>query len=240
MLLYYCPMTAPLNRQRADEISIEVGRVFSPSAPIDDKALFAGRRAQVRQVVDAINQKGQHAIIFGDRGVGKTSLANVLGSFVPQGVISQRINCDIGDSFNTVWRKVFTELQAQDATQVGGFSGISQQPRADVSEDVISPDVVRRQLTIWSKKALLILVIDEFDRIDDNYRPIFADTIKSLSDHAVAATVILVGVADSVEHLISEHESIQRALVQVKMPRMSRDEIKEILQTGVVADRNAD
>ena len=228
-------MAAPVSADRAEELSLEASRVFSPSAPIDDRALFAGRIEQVRQVIDAINQKGQHAIIFGDRGVGKTSLSNVLASFLPQGTtpFSQRINCDEGDSFNSVWHKVFSEIQYQEVAKVGGFSGQSQRPRADADADVISPDVVRRQLTMWSSKNLPILIIDEFDRVADSYRAIFADTIKTLSDHAVPATVILVGVADSVEQLISGHESIQRALVQIKMPRMSKEEIEEIVKNGL-------
>ena len=228
-------MSAALDRQRADELSIEAGRVFSPSAPIDERALFAGRRKEIRQVLDAVNQKGRHAIIYGDRGVGKTSLANVLTSFLPPGgpVFSRRINCDTGDSFNSLWEKVFSEVQGQQTSAVGGFQGPSQRPRADANQDVISPEVVRRQLTIWANDSHPILIIDEFDRIDDRYRTIFADTIKTLSDHAVRATVIFVGVADSVDQLMAEHESIQRALEEVKMPRMTSDEIKEVIQKGL-------
>lgn len=228
-------MSEALTQQRAEELSLEAGRVFSPSAPIDERALFAGRRLQIRQVIDAVNQKGQHAIIFGDRGVGKTSLANVLVSFLPAGedVFSRRVNCDAGDSFDSLWKKVFEEVQLHDSTVVGGLAGPSQRPRADATADIITPEVVRRQLSLWSQNKILILVIDEFDRIDDRYRAIFADTIKTLSDHAIAATVVLVGVADSVDQLVAEHESIQRALVQIKIPRMSNDEVKEIIQAGI-------
>jgi hypothetical protein len=143
--------------------------------------------------------------------------------------MARRINCDKGDSYNSVWQKVFNEIQPQDVSRVAGFAGTGFGPRADASAEIISPDVVRRQLTVWSEQALPILIIDEFDRVDDNYRTIFADTIKTLSDHSVPATVVLVGVADSVDQLITEHESIQRALVQVKMPRMSKEETREIV-----------
>lgn len=83
-----------------------------------------------------------------------------------------------------------------------------------------------------SSQALTIFIIDEFDRLDQEPRHAFADTVKALSDHAVRATVILVGVADSVSELIAEHQSVERALVQVQMPRMSSDEIKQIITTG--------
>ena len=55
-------------------LGIKVGDVFRPSAPVDEKALFAGREEQVRRVIDAIFQRGQHVMIYGERGVGKTSL----------------------------------------------------------------------------------------------------------------------------------------------------------------------
>lgn len=228
-------MTTPLTHERSLELSLEVSRIFTPAAPIDDKTLFAGRSKQIHDLIDAINQKGQHAIIFGDRGVGKTSLTNVLGGFLPQDgyTVTKRINCDKGDSFNSVWQKVFEEVQQSEVTKIAGFGSAGHPPRIDAYADIISPDVVRRQLEAWAKTSLPVLVIDEFDRVDSNYRVVFADTIKTLSDHAVGATVILVGVADSVDELISEHESIQRALVQIKMPRMSRDEIKELLTKGI-------
>jgi Cdc6-like AAA superfamily ATPase len=228
-------MPEVIDQSRAEQLSFEASRVFSPSAPIDERSLFAGRRDEIRQVIDAINQKGRHAIIYGDRGVGKTSLANVLKSFLPSGgaVWSRRINCDTGDSFNSLWEKVFAEVQSQQVSSVGGFPAPSQRPRADATQEIITPETVRRQLMLWSNNSLPILIIDEFDRMDDRYRTIFADTIKTLSDHAVPATVVLVGVADSVDQLIAEHESIQRALEEVKMPRMSSDDVKEVIQKGL-------
>jgi hypothetical protein len=60
-----------------------------------------------------------------------------------------------------------------------------------------------------------------------------ADTIKMLSDYSVAATILLIGVADSVDDLIKEHQSTERALIQVPMPRMSDDEVREIIAKGL-------
>ena len=51
----------------------------------------------MRRLIDAANQAGQHAIIYGERGVGKTSLANVLSSylepFTSEAIASARVNC---------------------------------------------------------------------------------------------------------------------------------------------------
>lgn len=235
--------SAAMTSEMAQTLSIMAGRIFTPTSPIEEKSLFAGRRPQIERVIDAVNQKGQHAIIFGERGVGKTSLAKVLSSFlagVPNiNILAARINCDTADNFDSVWRKVFAELQLQSVAQVSGFTSENsgdvkrKLELIEVLDDTLSPDTIRRQLRILSQNALPILIIDEFDRLDDQAKAPFADTIKSLSDDAVNATVVLVGVADTIDQLISQHQSVGRALVQIKMPRMSAEEVNEIINTGL-------
>ncbi len=59
-----------------------------------------------------------------------------------------------------------------------------------------------------------------------------AETIKALSDHAVRATIILVGVAENIDELLGEHESISPNIVQIQMPRMRLTELEEIINKG--------
>ena len=56
---------------------------FNPSGPVSDKDLFAGRESQITDVLGAVGQSGQHVILFGERGVGKTSLASLTHEFGP-------------------------------------------------------------------------------------------------------------------------------------------------------------
>lgn len=87
---------------------------------------------------------------------------------------------------------------------------------------------------LLGRGVLLIIIVDEFDRLPKGETTaLFADTIKVLSDQSVPATLVLVGVADSVDGLILGHESIERNLVQVPMPRMSVDELHEIVRNGL-------
>ena len=53
-----------------EQIALDVGKVFTPAVPVSDRDLFIGRIEEIRRLVDAINQRGQHAAIFGNRGVG--------------------------------------------------------------------------------------------------------------------------------------------------------------------------
>ena len=61
----------------------------------------------------------------------------------------------------------------------------------------------------------------------------FADTIKTLSDFSLDTTLILVGVADDIDDLITEHESINRCLAQIHLPRMSVGELESIVKFGI-------
>jgi hypothetical protein len=80
----------------------------------------------------------------------------------------------------------------------------------------------------------MVIIFDEFDRLNNAMTTVMmADAIKSLSDSGVDATIMLIGVADSVDALIGEHQSIERALVQVKLPRMSLAEVQQIVIKGV-------
>jgi Cdc6-like AAA superfamily ATPase len=218
-------------------LAIEAGKAFTPTSPIDERSLFSGRDEQVRLLIDVINQKGQHAVLYGERGVGKTSLANVMSSFLgnPAGtIVAPRVNCDAADTFDSVWRKVFEHLEESRNAHPVGFRSKPEKhrPPIAVADDRLTPESVRRFLVTLAQSALPIVIIDEFDRLGEQPRRAFADLIKTLSDHAVGATVVLVGVADSVEQLIEEHASVERALVQIRMPRMSVKEIRSVLDNG--------
>lgn len=196
----------------------EAAEVFTPGAPVDDLTLFAGRLEQVKDVINAVGQRGQHVVLYGERGVGKTSLANVLQDIFAQRQIGSlrcvRVNCGTTDEFYGIWRKIFRELD------LDGDEAIP-----------ITPDDIRYVLRDLEPKALI--VIDELDRLDDpDTLTLFSDTIKTLSDHSVPSTLILVAVADSIDELIEDHHSIERALAQVLMPRMSPHELGDIIERG--------
>ncbi len=219
----------------------QISTVFSPAAPINSRDLFAGRLDQVTQVLGAIAQTGQHVVLYGERGVGKTSLANTIHLFWEEArkgsdaIVTPRVNCDSTDNFGTVWMKVLEEIELYYDKQGWPFptnGGVLEAAVKDIRNGDATPHAVRRFLDLMGK--WFIVIIDEFDRLaDDAGLELFADTIKTLSDHAVYTTLMLVGVADTVDGLIDDHASIDRALVQVLMPRMSNEELREIVSRGL-------
>ena len=206
--------------------------------------MFSGRGAQIALLEDSVSQRGRHAIVFGERGVGKTSLANVLQLVMHRPnkeLIYVRVNADPTDTFASLWKKVFKRMTYVAATLEGPVT-------KRISEDFpaeLSPDDVQLVLSEFTSNHIPIIVLDEFDRIKDAATTqLVADTIKALSDYSVNATVIVVGVAEDVSTLIQGHASITRSLIQIKMPRMSTEELKQLVLTryarcGIATDADA-
>lgn len=195
-----------------------VASAFTPGAPVDSLALFRGRWNQIQDVVSAAAQRGYHVALYGERGVGKTSLANVLAEVFALPDLPQFqaafVTCNTESTFDSIWRDIYRELEI-------------------ATREAIAPEDVRFDLGRLAPPAMI--VIDELDRLtDDESLTLLADTIKTLSDHVVQTTLVLVGVAQSLDGLIGEHASIVRNLQQVEMPRMSSDELVEILDKGFV------
>ena len=209
----------------------DVFDAFTPGPPINELRMFAGRRETLRRLQDITLERGRHAIIFGERGVGKTSLAAIfhkdLNITDPQTgasirvVIDIHINCDTKDSFDSLWRKVFRRIKRHNSSLT-----------ADIDyTGPIEPDHVFLELQRFTANEMPIIVIDEYDRVeDDECRVLMTDVIKGLTLSKTNPTIILVGVAENIIQLVYDHKSIaSRNLVQVPMRRMSRDEIKEII-----------
>ena len=216
-----------------------VGEVFRPAAPIDRRSLFSGRSEQIAELFAIVGQPGQHAVIYGERGVGKTSLAAVTTEMLRSAnMLIARATCDVSDGFDTVWRKTLDEIEFRTVTEGVGFAPLSTEVTKTAAglfnADGITPNDVRRVLERLARQRELVVFVDEFDRLQDQRaRALFADTIKTVSDRVVRVTIVLIGVADSVRELIHEHGSVERALVQVHMPRMTRDELTEIATRGI-------
>jgi len=218
-------------------MQFQAGAVFTPGSPVNERDLFAGRIEQLNKIISAASQRGYHAILYGERGVGKTSLSNILANSLRAGNwLVPRVNCDGADTFSSLWRKAFKDIVFTQESRSAGFSGNStttQQSLVERLPEILGPDDVRRTMQSLGNVQTL-MIFDEFDRlVDDKVAGLMADAIKAFSDFAVPATILLIGVADSVNELISEHQSIERAIVQIPMPRMSSAEVRQIISNGL-------
>jgi Cdc6-like AAA superfamily ATPase len=221
-----------------------ISKAFRPAAPVDDRALFAGREKQMVTLLDLVEQPGQHAAIYGGRGVGKTSLAKVMvkvlaGQTDP--IISLHYTCTASDSFDSIWKSIFGDLFVTLQSPGFGFApqtsstAVPSTAIIDLDGKPVTADTIRRGLMALTRDAPLAIFIDEFDRLPEDEKFGFADTTKVLSDQLTPATIVLIGVADDIDGLVEAHQSVRRSLGQIFMPNMSAEELGEIVEKGVEA-----
>lgn len=95
----------------------KINAAFTPSTPISSLSLFSGRQEQVQRLIGACFQPGQHVVLYGERGVGKTSLARIIIEALAKANVttlkSGTINCDGTDDFSSVWHKALREILVQ-------------------------------------------------------------------------------------------------------------------------------
>jgi Cdc6-like AAA superfamily ATPase len=218
----------------------QLNDAFRPAGPVDQERLFAGRTAQRDRITADISTPGQHVAVFGERGVGKTSLAAVSVNAARQrGLMAMRVNCSPDDDFQLIWDAVVDQVVEQRdmswwnpawASHVEAFASIMGRETSVLAE----PDRIRLALTRLSQATRVLVFFDEYDQIEnEDVSRQMASTIKTLSDHLVDATIAIVGVAANIDELTHGHPSIPRCLDQIYMPRMSSQEIGTIVTRGL-------
>lgn len=209
----------------------EVMEYFTPSAPVTTADLFQGRGKQIDKLLDAIGERGRHAIIYGEPGVGKSSLSQVIKLFIPTKTSQVKYikkQAFSSDTFSSIWMEIFREMKFI----IESDKDNSEYAVSDLygSSGVTPADVVR-ELSYFNENDIPIVVIDEFNVVEDkNASRLMAETIKALSDDSLKATVIIVGISDSVAKLIDGHQSITRCTEEILMPRMTKDEMQDVME----------
>lgn len=212
---------SPSTGEDWETLSALSNQIFDPRSPIDDDALFSGRLDQITDVLDAVYQRGGHVVIFGERGVGKTSLAKIIDKRVAKilGSITVKFtSCGVNDNFYTIWGNAFNDHTAGETDPASYFKSTD------------NPYAVYNAIVDNISEGQTIYIFDEFDRIRDNDTLfLMADLMKHFSNNPIPATVVIVGVGETLDDLFDSHESISRCCSQVKMPRMHPDELNGIM-----------
>lgn len=216
---------------------LEASQVFTPGWPVSQKDLFSGRKDALERILEAIVSPGRHPIIFGQRGVGKTSLANIMSDLITN-VLAVYASCDSSDTFGSIWNRLLENTTITFREKAWGLSREEVEKktslRAFIKGDTsdVTPSQVAELLGgivgEWT-----IFIIDEFDKVTNRAaRARMADLIKHVSDTNKWVSIVVVGVGPSISTLIGHHPSIERNLLQVELPTMSDDEIKGIVRQG--------
>ena len=220
------------------ELNKALREAFTPTRPKQEvNSLFVGRLNTLRRIIAAIEEERAHVVLFGDRGRGKTSLANAVQQIASQaGYFTLKLTCSAELSFEDVFRNFLRRI-----------------PGTFYRSEVDNPFAARRTMSSFDELlpegsfsvtelndvlaeiqgAHVMLVLDEYDRVtSEDLRNKLAELIKNLTDSSIPVTLFIVGVAESLDQLLGKHPSIQRSLVAVHLPLMSDKEIDRIIVAG--------
>lgn len=237
-----------------DDLFLRVSEYYRPSVPIDDPEMFMGRIEEKSLLLRTLITPGRHALIYGLRGIGKTSLINIAIKYFFLNSNSEyqtiRHTCSFNDNYESILFSVLNSLNInQDhklKTTTSGKLNVgfklpfiaNAETEGKIqkelqSEKIIQPKISPNYFYNLIENHQLLIIIDEFDRISDNETILlFSETLKILSDKNSKTKIILAGVANSSNELFGGHLSLNRNLINLQLPLMNDNELVDIINYG--------
>lgn len=221
---------------------------FRPFSPVDLPDFFKGREEDIARLSSELNMPGRHVAIYGERGVGKSSLAQLAYHFARfQQESAYFVKCEATSTYESIFGQflseagmtflpngVESESQASASAAIGGLGvGGSRSTRMRHHAIEALRSIGPAMLLKLFRDRPGLLILDEFDRVQDApTRTRLAETLKHFSDAASKTKIIVVGVAQTLADLIGQHASLTRCLAQLKLERMKRSDLSEIIRAG--------
>lgn len=238
----------PAMSDRLANVRMKLRSAYTPSQPVVDRRMFAGRTEVLTTLIRSIEDQRLHIVLYGDRGIGKTSLLHVLTQAAREArYIVIYCSCGVASDFEETFRAVAGDIPllfhsgfaptATEAEQGGSLADLL--PAGQLSPRLIS------DLFAKLTGTRVLVVLDEFDRCESaDFRRSIAELIKNLSDRSVRMQLVIAGVAADLTELVEHIPSIRRNVFAMQLPKMSAAEIRYLVKngeasTGVNFDDNA-
>ena len=206
--------------------------VFTPTRPRAGRRTLVGRQEELARILETICDEGSHVVLYAERGRGKTSLSNLaIEGLRRRGAIVARHACEASSSFDSIMHGLAADIPS---------SMMGVRPAADDGEGctALLPERALRPTDVAALSQglscnSLVLVIDEFDRVEDiPTRTRLADTIKLVSDRGMRLHFMIVGVSATLEDIIGQHISIQRNICAIHLPLLEDREVAQMIEKG--------
>lgn len=233
-----------------DEFGTKLGHLLSASRPIHKIEHLKGRDKELDTIKKGLYAPGRHVFIFGDRGVGKSSLGQTAAvQYQTPGTSPIFVSGSPNDTFNTIIANIVSQSLGRQRTddikvidthsvELHGMKFIEghESSGIDIAGSIRSiGDAVELLSQIAGKPSeKRAVVVDEFDTISDaNERNKFASLLKQMGDRSVNLKFIFTGIGRSLDDLLGAHQSAYRQLETVELPRLGWDARREIVRSAV-------
>lgn len=223
-----------------NDFGVKLNHLVSPAKPIQSVEQLQGRTKELARIEKALFAEGRHIFIYGDRGVGKSSLAAAAAN---QCQSSDASYIDVSCSPDATYKSIVANIgyQAINAsrlrkTKVTKSIGIefrflkagasSETSLHDLHSEIHTladaGEVLREVAAIHSERP--IVVLDEFDRLsNDADKVAFSDLVKYVGDKKIGITFFFTGVGKTLEKLLVGHPSAIRQFETIELLKLSWD-----------------
>lgn len=230
---------AGVDDQRIARARLALRDALGASQPVVSRERFAGRHDALAQLITAIEQQRLHVVIYGERGIGKTSLVHVFADTAREArYLVIYGSCGVETRFDDMFRAFASKIPMLFHSDVLPTTSETEHGLhfdSLLPEDHFGPREVS-DLFADIVGTRVILILDEYDRVaDEAFRRDVAELIKNLSDRAARVQLVLTGVASNLDELIGYAPSIRRNIVGLPMRPLQLSEVRSILQLGEAA-----
>ena len=217
-------------------VRIALRNAFTPAKPISDQRVFAGRSATLSALIRSIEDQQLHVVIHGERGIGKTSTLNILAEAAREARYLQAyISCGERSNFDEMARAVAARVPL---LYVAGYGPThAQTETGGTLADLIPPGPISTRLAAdllaMVSGTRVLIFLDEFERCESlEFRTQVAELMKDLSDRSARVQIVIAGIAADLTELMEAIPSIQRNVFALELPRMSPDEVRQMVSKG--------
>lgn len=224
-----------INGYSKGEFTTQLKEYLSASGPIRSIEHLFGRENEMALIDEALSAEGRHVFIYGDRGVGKSSLAAAAAA---QYQSADSSHIQIGCGPDTEFYKTIEDLADRVIKKASGRRNYDVTHTVNAKfysikwnkqeEDIVIPQVDSMYTAVEAIEEVVkfhsdapVVVIDEFDQIEsEKERKLFAIYLKDLGDRGVNIKFIITGVAQSLNQLLEDHGSGFRQLDTISLERL--------------------
>ncbi|WP_241616804.1 ATP-binding protein [Rosenbergiella epipactidis] len=209
-----------------------LNKVVRPAAPVSNSELLFGREKQLSSIESVLYSDGRSVFIYGDRGVGKTSLAHTIAYKLQKDNLPILVGCEPSSTLSSIINDIILKntpkvnYKKESNLSLGvNFWAFKINGQLRKEQEITPIEINSISTAVLALDDLTkihsnqpFIVIDEFDQIESQHeKQNFGRLIKALGDQNINVKMIFTGISDSLHSLIGGHLSSERQIHQTHL-----------------------